>query len=489
MELFSAYKILTNDLLCLTDSKGVLLEINENWIKSLGRQKEDYLGHRFIEFVHSEDVKSTIEASRQVYLNSPPLIFENRYLHEDGSYRWFSWKSMRLSEDLFLGLAEDKTIQRRNELTLEHIENNYLIGFWEIDLVTRTLYWSDQTYRIHDLEPQSYIPKLEDGLNFYPSEATKILAPAVDLLMQKGVHFNLELPLITAKKRQIWVQTQATAKISSNGHVNKVLGTIRDISHERRKNQNAQFILNAGKIRTWDWNLNENIFWFSTNWSTLLGTPLNQNTLHRSDWESFIHVDDKDKVITERNRHLNGETSFYRSSYRIRNAAGEYLHILDQGQITDYDLQNKPTRLSGFQIDISELKQLENEKEMLQKRQRFVLNAIKFGYWEWDVKENILFWDDRMYEIFHLNRKDFSGVIDAWSQIISPYDRDRIQEEVRLAFESDSTPFDTTFRIKSPNHATQIIASKGYVERNETGEPIRKLQTFFSWTNGWRDRS
>ncbi|MBC8549357.1 MAG: PAS domain-containing protein [Candidatus Brocadiales bacterium] len=45
------------------------------------------------------------------------------------------------------------------------------IGSWELDLITNTLYWSDEVYRIFDLEPQQFVATYEAFLdNIHPDD-------------------------------------------------------------------------------------------------------------------------------------------------------------------------------------------------------------------------------------------------------------------------------------------------------------------------------
>ena len=106
------------------------------------------------------------------------------------------------------------------------------IGGWELDAQTRALYWTRQTYRIHEifsLQPLTF----ERWLDAYPPDAQVTLRSAIDLAITDGTAFELELQIVTAKDNTIWVHIQGFAE-QEHGKTAKVLGAIQDITERRR---------------------------------------------------------------------------------------------------------------------------------------------------------------------------------------------------------------------------------------------------------------
>ena len=61
-------------------------------------------------------------------------------------------------------------------------------------------------YRIYEVEP-GYQPNLETALDFYEGEARATRTEAVNRAVELGEPEGMELPVVTAKGRHIWVQT------------------------------------------------------------------------------------------------------------------------------------------------------------------------------------------------------------------------------------------------------------------------------------------
>ncbi|MDH5630915.1 MAG: PAS domain S-box protein, partial [Gammaproteobacteria bacterium] len=102
------------------------------------------------------------------------------------------------------------------------------IGGWEVDMKTGKLTWTDEVYRIHELE-STYEPNVEEAINFYAPQSIPVITEAFEKASASGESFDLEMQLITAKKNCIWVRAIGKG-ILIDEEVVKVLGTFQDIT-------------------------------------------------------------------------------------------------------------------------------------------------------------------------------------------------------------------------------------------------------------------
>ncbi len=85
------------DLLSVYQIGGKFGVLNPSWQRVLGWSPQDLEGHDFIDFVHPDDVKATIDENRAEWSDDSLTRagFENRLRIRDGTYRWFEWTSQR----------------------------------------------------------------------------------------------------------------------------------------------------------------------------------------------------------------------------------------------------------------------------------------------------------------------------------------------------------------------------------------------------------
>lgn len=81
------------DLLCIADIKGNFIKINKSWTDTLGYSIEELTTRTFLEFIHPDDVKVTLEVMAKLENQEQVFSFVNRYRCKGGFYRYIEWRS------------------------------------------------------------------------------------------------------------------------------------------------------------------------------------------------------------------------------------------------------------------------------------------------------------------------------------------------------------------------------------------------------------
>jgi PAS domain S-box-containing protein len=81
------------DLMCIADlGSGRFVRVSPSWEKTLGWTVGEATSRPWLEFVHPDDIASTVGAAEGLARGEAVITFENRYRCRDGSHRWLSWK-------------------------------------------------------------------------------------------------------------------------------------------------------------------------------------------------------------------------------------------------------------------------------------------------------------------------------------------------------------------------------------------------------------
>jgi len=102
------------DLLCIADTEGYFKRLNIEWEATLGYTLKELEGRRFLDFVHPDDLQSTLAAIAELASQREVLNFTNRYRCKDGSYRWIEWRSFPAGQ-LIYAAARDITGRKKAE--------------------------------------------------------------------------------------------------------------------------------------------------------------------------------------------------------------------------------------------------------------------------------------------------------------------------------------------------------------------------------------
>jgi len=115
---------------------------------------------------------------------------------------------------------------------LERTAQTSKTGGWEYDLATGKLTWTDEVYRIYGGERTSEPVELERALAAFDPDSAPILRAALERLLADGEPCDLEVVLVRADRKRIWVRVVGQAVIEG-GRVVRVHGIIADITDRK----------------------------------------------------------------------------------------------------------------------------------------------------------------------------------------------------------------------------------------------------------------
>lgn len=124
------------------------------------------------------------------------------------------------------------------------------------------------------------------------------------------------------------------------------------------------------------------------------------------------------------------------------------------------------------------------QDELHQTNERFMLaaTAANLGVWDWDLQNNHLVWDDRMYSLYGIQRRDFENPYDAWLNGLHPEDHSISEHVAELASGGDRS-YEAEFRILWPDGSLHYLKSYAEIVRDETGRAFRMTGVNFDVTS------
>ena len=195
--------------------------------------------------IHPDDVAGCLAAMEDHFQQKTPLYHhEYRMRTKQGDWKWIlargkvvSWSSDHKPLRM-VGMHTDVTARKTLEQRLHQFEElmNQVsdiaqIGGWELELDTMQLTWSQQLRRLYEVDDH-YKPTVQKAFEFFAPESRHIISSAFKQAMAHGKAYDLELPLITATGRHIWVRALARAEFVEGRPV-RLIGAFQDISSRR----------------------------------------------------------------------------------------------------------------------------------------------------------------------------------------------------------------------------------------------------------------
>lgn len=181
--------------------------------------------------------------------------------------------------------------------------------------------------------------------------------------------------------------------------------------------------------------------------------------------------EDRDKITFLVNEAMcNGKS--WDTELRIITGKGNEVWVRAKGEAEI--ISGKCVRLFGTFQDIDRTKKIDLKYREVSQRLAIATSAAGVGIWEYNIPENTLIWDENMYLLYGIKRKDFKGVYEAWEKAVHPDDKSRCQKEIEMAIGGEKE-FNTEFRVVWPNHDIHFIKAKSIVQRDSKGNPLKMV--------------
>jgi PAS domain S-box-containing protein len=237
----------------VNDMLGNLREANEAYAKMSG-YTVDELVHMHISQLEAKEQAADVKAHLAKIEAQGYDRFETRHRHKDGYEIDIEISATYMAEPPQLVVfCRDITERKRANLELQH--NQFLLneaqrlgqlGSWELDLISGVLHWSDEMYRIFELDPARFTHSYEGFLGvIHPDDRDKV-SQAYTQSLQNHQPYDVEHRLLFADGRIKWVREHCTSTFDVSGKPLRSVGMTQDITE--RKQSEAALLLAEEKL-------------------------------------------------------------------------------------------------------------------------------------------------------------------------------------------------------------------------------------------------
>jgi PAS domain S-box-containing protein len=296
----------------------------------------------------------------------------------------------------------------------------------------------------------------------------------------------------TAKGTPKWWDVVVTPVLDESGQISQFLSVSRDISDRKQAEQEIlekqrfiQKIAEASPNILYLYDLQQHCNVYSNREiASVLGyTPTEIQAMGSALFANLMHPEDIAKIPDYyRQIEADQEGEIFEIEYRMRHANGEWRWLYSRDTVFSRDNRGKIKLTIGTAQDISDRKQAEEQLKNLSDRLTLSIKSGNIGIWDWNVTENILTWDDRMYELYGITPDRFASVYDAWASSLHPDDRTLTELAIQQALTGEKD-YDPEFRIVHPDGTIRFIQAYALVQRNDRGEAIRMIGLNIDNTN------
>jgi PAS domain S-box-containing protein len=235
------------------------------------------------------------------------------------------------------------------------------LGIFDWDVLSNQLYWTPETYIIHDVQPGSFNPSYDAWARLLPKEELSVIDTTInDTFERRERYYRSKYHIRTQKGEIRWIESLGEVIYDEAGKPVRLIGTVQDCSERiraqeqiARDRRRLELALEAGELGFWDWNIETGEVQFGGEWAHMLGYELGDLEAHVRAWEKLVHPDDMPAIQLALQRHMKGEARVYETEHRLKHRNGTWIWVLDRGRIVERDEQGNPTRAIGIHANIT----------------------------------------------------------------------------------------------------------------------------------------
>ncbi|MDH4215933.1 MAG: EAL domain-containing protein, partial [Gallionella sp.] len=190
--------------------------------------------------IYLDDLPRFIELNQTAVQTREQFQWEGRSL-VNGVIRWLRIESrpepQAEGDCIWDGVVSDITERKLAQLELQHNQDLLneaqrlgRLGSWELDLVSGMLRWSDEIYRIFELDPAKFLPTYENFLNVIHPDDRDMVNRAYTQSLQDRLPYDVEHRLQLADGRIKWVREHCTSEFDASGKPLRSVGAVQDIT-------------------------------------------------------------------------------------------------------------------------------------------------------------------------------------------------------------------------------------------------------------------
>src|SRR6266566_7228948 len=376
--------------------------------------------------------------------------------------RAFNYAAQQLQK-LYDDIKRSEAYLAESKAKLEEAQRITHVGYWELDLETNRVTWSDETYRIHGLQPQERLMDLAAVREKIHPEDWNIVFRALEEALSSGARYNVECRVFRPTGEVRIVHSQGDVKRDASGRPTLTFGTVQDITDRKRAEealQQSQFYLAEGQrlahMGSWAFDATGFTYW-SSELFQVHGLDPRGKPPTIEEYLALVHPEDRAFMKQGIAKMLDDHLAFDFTK-RIVRPDGEIRHVRCVGVPV-----TKGGTFEGFLgtgMDVTEQERLTEELRLSEHYLSEGQRLAHMGSWAFNPSGFFDYWSQELFTIYGLDPQKRAPTLEQYLATIHPQDRDFMANTIKR-MHAERSGCDVKKRIVRPDGEQRYIRCVG----------------------------
>jgi PAS domain S-box-containing protein len=456
--------------------------VNKRFVEYSGLTAEGTTGSGWQAAIHPDDLGRQVGKWMEAVATGKPHENEVRFRRADGQYRCHLDRGVPLRDEngnivKWYGVVTDIEDRKRVEEALQLVSSDLQdskakleeaqriahVGYWEWDLTSNRVIWSDETYRIYGLRPQEYPIEIAVLQKMIHPEDLEFVFRVAEEAIRGGLRTDVEHRIIRPSGEVRTVQSQGDLKKDASGRPYKMFGTVQDITdrkHAEEELRRSQFYINEGQrvaqMGSWAFDATGFSYW-SSELSRIYGLDPRGKPPTLEEYLALVHPEDRAFMKQGIAKMLDDHLAFDFIK-RIVRPEGEIRHVrcvgvpVTQGGIFQGFL--------GTGMDVTEQERLTEDLRLSEYYLSEGQRLAHMGSWAFNPAGFFDYWSEELFRIYGLDPQKGAPTLEQYLATVHPQDRDFMANTIKR-MHTERSGCDVKKRIVHPDGEQRYIRCVG----------------------------
>lgn len=481
------------------------LQVNKKLEEMLGYTFEELKTMTWADLTHPDDLMDNDNLAEKMLKGEiEHYALEKRYIRKDGGiiHANVSVGCVRKEDgsvEYVLAIIEDITERklmeeslRKNREFLAEAQRISHTGSWELDLENNVLSWSDEIFRIFEIDQNRFDASYEAFLQTVHPKDRDTVNKAFTESLEQQTPYELEHRLLMPDGRIKYVLERGETQYAENGKPLYTLGTVHDITERKQmetmlKESEARYRISSNLLQSvMESSSDVTVFALDTEYRYLTFNQLHRD-FYKNKWDvdvaigkSFLDLV-KDEAFGEFakgafDKALAGDTFSVMSEEDIVRNGQPVIEYWDNYLSPIFNDEKQVIGLTVFSINITERKGMETA---LEENRRALAEAQKLshiGSWKMDMQTGEISWSDEYFRILEINPESMENFFEIFMERVHPEDRTFIAKRY-AHWQQTLESYETEHRLLMPDSRVKYVLQRSVTLHDEMNNALYVVGT------------